>query len=115
MKLASYYKGGDKVQCYQPGDLDGNTAVELARDMWRKRCDEYLVRNGDAGSCVLGAGIVIHYLPKYKRNAQKAFLIGVHEVCCSQGSMVWESSVKDIIAFLKKNGIEASYSPGRMD
>jgi hypothetical protein len=103
---------------YRPADLSTPEvirAIEDAKDLWRHRCGEYVVQHGDKGSCVLGAGIVVAFLPPRCRHAVDQEIIAANEATNAQGSCVWEESVRDVIAFLARRGIVARYECGRMD
>lgn len=119
MKLAKKYSDSvELVECYQEKDLDGILpVVEKARELWRQRCEEYVKQNGDVGTCVCGAGIVVPYLGKHKRYADEKKIISAVSVAGrAQGSCVWEASVKEVIQFLEASGVKgASYDCGYMD
>jgi hypothetical protein len=119
MKTLVPYKGADyTVTAYQERDLETGpvaAAINVTATMWRDRCQKYLDTQGDRGTCVLGAGIEIYYLPKRCRFPKSKMVIPVYQVVAAQGSLVWEESVEDILAHLKSKGVEASYNPGRMD
>jgi len=101
---------------YQDQDLAKLApTIEKARELWTRLCAETYARRGDIGSCVLGAGLQVRYAAPRKRSYSFKTIITASEVCCAQGSLVWEESVKEVIEFLKENGIEASYNPGYMD
>lgn len=90
--------------------------IRTARDMWAAAIKEQLEKEGDTGTCVLGASISISYLPPKARNRVDRELISVHQVCSAQGSITWERSVDQVIAYLKGAGIpSAYYNCGRMD
>lgn len=89
--------------------------IAAAKELWAKRCAEYLATRGDQGSCVLSAGIAVEAVPSRCRVSRPMMLIRAGAVTSAQGSMVWESSSAEVLAFLKENGIEAYYDCGRMD
>lgn len=97
------------------------TAVAEASALWRVRCAEEMAktdsngRTGDRGSCVLGAGIVVRYLPPRCRNAIDKMIISSSDVTGAQGASIWEASTEEVICFLAERGIDASYEFGRMD
>jgi hypothetical protein len=104
------------MKTYTIKELDTMRGViDQAKEMWQKRCDEYIRRYGDNGTCVLGAGISVYYIPKRCRKAISGRIITQNDVTNAQGSLVWEKSVDEVIGFLKTNGIECFYNPGNMD
>ena len=116
MKVMKLYSSAtEEVKVYQDCDLKDNPAIDCAKTLWRDRCQEYLDKNGDQGTCVLGAGISVHYLGPRCRRPSSKMIIEACEVCRAQGSLVWEKSVDEVLAYLKSKGIEAWYSPGFMD
>jgi hypothetical protein len=116
MKRMRLYRGAtEEVSVYQDSDLLGNPFIECAKTMWRDRCQAYLDKNGDQGSCVLGAGITVEYLGPHCRTPKRRMIIPVWEVCRAQGSLVWEDSEKEILEYLRDHGIDAHYAAGNMD
>jgi hypothetical protein len=99
----------------QDADLLGNPFIDCAKDLWRVQCQEYLDKNGDQGTCVLGAGIYVYHLAPNCRTPRPKTIIEVYEVCRAQGSLVWEDSVKEILEYLRQSGIDARYAAGNMD
>ena len=85
--------------------------IEEARELWRAGCEDFVRRVGDAGSCVLGAGIAVYVGTAERYEREVVLSPPTHH----QGSLVWEDSVEAVVAFLKERGIEAFYTPGRMD
>ena len=80
------------------------SVIDAAQRMWSDKVEQYAATHTDReyGSCVLGAGIDVE---GFRIDAPSRF----------QGSLTWEHSVDDIIAFLAKNGMRGRYDPGRMD
>lgn len=89
--------------------------IEKAKTLWRQRCDEYLATYGDQGTCVLGAGIAVYCILPRTRIARSLIIINQREATNAQGATVWESSKKEILAFLKEYGLMAFYECGNMD
>jgi len=114
-KMKLYARATEETIVYQDADLRGNQAIECAKTMWRDRCKTYLDTNGDQGTCVLGAGIYVYYLAPRCRAPRPHTIIWVTDVCFAQGSLVWEDSVKEVLGYLRAQGIEARYDAGRMD
>lgn len=82
-------------------------ALSAAEKLWKDRADDYLHRKGDQGTCVLGAGIeVLDVLGK-----RVAFI----NAPGGQGSLTWETSEEEVVAFLREKGLDAKYCTGRMD
>lgn len=118
MKSIPNWKGEMDV-CYQEKDL--NTAdilgtVQLAKAMWTRLCSDYVARNGDVGTCVLGAGIFVNYVAPRARSRSRKMLISASSVSGSaQGASVWEHSVKEVLQYLRDRGVQAEYFAGSMD
>ena len=74
-----------------------------------------IAEHGDKGSCVLGAGLVVRYLPPRCRRDVEHEIISARDATSAQGSCVWEESKDEVIAFLAARGIVASYACGNMD
>lgn len=112
MKKVDLY--GKEVVVYDKKDLSEKAdIISEAKAMWDAKTKEYVEKNGDMGSCVVGAGIVIHYLgPRCRKPVIENIILSP---ACAQGSLSWESSVKEVLLFLKNNGIEATYEHGWMD
>jgi hypothetical protein len=116
MKKVTLY--GEEIIVYAAEDLyyTNNTpadAITKAKELWNSKTQEYVKNNGDIGTCVLGAGIEVWFLPTKCKKPRKLMIIG--QPCCAQGSICWEHSVDEIIAYLKEYGIEANYNCGFMD
>lgn len=108
---------GDEMTIYTPKDVDGNflNIVTQAKDMWKKICEENFVKYGDEGSCVVGAGISIYFIPPRCRNYRRSYIIRADDVTNCQGSLSWERDIEKVIEYLKNNGIDCHYNGGRMD
>lgn len=63
----------------------------------------------DPGTCVIGAGIQISNVA-----GKQAAFIRV-PASAGQGSLTWERSVADVVAYLRGRGLDARYECGRMD
>ncbi len=110
-------KPSDKRKIYKPKDIDSNfmKIVDKAKDMWTEICNKNFEKYGDEGSCVVGSGIKILYIPKGCRNPRFTKIISQDSVSSCQGSLNWERGVDDVVKYLIDNGIECTYSCGRMD
>jgi hypothetical protein len=109
---------GQTFTAYQDKDLedpDFKAKVEKATAQWKQNIEAFVAGKGDFGTCVLGAGIHIHYLPPKCRKPRKYNLINPHQICRYQGSVVWEESVDSIVMQLQRAGIDAWFEYGRMD
>lgn len=89
--------------------------IAAARDMWASRCATFIQAHGIQGTCVIGAGIAVKYLPPRCRNAEDRIIIQALDVAGSDGASVWEESVKDVVEFLKPVFPSVFYACGRMD
>ena len=88
-------------------------AIAFVRKSWAERAADYLRTKGDQGSCVLGAGISVPYLAPGCRTPRERMLI---DAPGGQGSLVWEDSVQEFVAYLRGHGLPgAFYQCGRMD
>lgn len=85
--------------------------VNEAKKLWKDLQDEKFKKDGDTGSCILGAGISVNYLGPRKRKAVRKLLFGPSY----QGCGTFEPSVEQVVQFLKEKGVEAYYFAGRMD
>lgn len=107
------------IVCYEEVDLtcNGNLvrAIMEAKQVWSKACAEFIRLRGDVGSCVLGAGISIDYIPKGKRSPRRLMVISQYDVARAQGSVVWEDSKDLALEVFKEHGIATHYSWGSMD
>lgn len=83
--------------------------------LWTNKCTEYVKKNGDRGSCVMGAGIFVYVKVPNKRYARELCIISSIEVTPKQGSCIWESSQREIVDFLKSKGVECFFNQGWMD
>ena len=103
------------IGIYQEKDLVGMLPhlVEAAL-LWSKLCADEVAKNGDRGSCVIGAGIAIWFKGPRKRNEEERIVIPTPYTSL-QGSFTWETSVDQVVKFLAQKGITAHYAPGRLD
>lgn len=107
------------IKYYEPVDLTSDVAlvnaIVDARMLWSSECDEYMRKHGDVGSCVLGAGFSIEYIPKGKRSPRMLMILSADSVCRGQGSVIWEDSKNKVEQIFSDAGIKVYYSWGRMD
>jgi hypothetical protein len=110
-------KIGDKqVQCYQDDDLETAEFQQVcgtAKELWTNRCDEYVKKNGDKGSAVIGAGFTVRHLPPGARKPRPKMVL--HSPMVAQGSLVWETSKDEVEKVFRDAGIEVDYAWGSMD
>jgi hypothetical protein len=105
-----------KIKCYQDADLATPKFVrtcEMAKALWERRCKEYVAEHGHEGSCVIGAGFTVWYLPPRGRKPRPKMILD--SPSGSQGSNTWEASTDEIAQVFKDAGIKAAYAWGRMD
>jgi hypothetical protein len=89
--------------------------IESARALWAKRIQEYYEELGrDMGSCVIGAGFEVYVLLN-NRKRKPVKLCFLYPPTRYQGSMLWERSYKEILVYLKSNGIDCHYNWGAID
>jgi len=84
--------------------------IETANSLWCQRAEEYRQSGESDGSAVCGAGIAIRTLFPRERKPQTRKILTAPYVM--QGSLSWESSLSEILAFLEANGIECHYVEG---
>jgi len=102
---------GKKVMAYQDADLvDKMNVIAAAENLWYQEWIKSGV--GDVGSCCGGKAIRIYYLGKGKRNVVEKSIVPCSFV---QGNVAAQVSVKPVLEFLAKNGINGSYYDGWMD
>lgn len=114
MKTISYRS--ETIECYQDADLKDPNFLDIckkAKQLWVQRCNEYINKNGEAGTCVVGAGFAVWYLPPRARKPQQKMVIVPPKNL--QRSITWESSKDEIMGFFKENAIEVEYKMGAMD
>lgn len=107
------------IRCYEEIDLIGGanlvSVILDAKHLWEARCKQYMTVYGDCGSCVLGAGISINFIPKGKRTPRRLQVIRAMDICRAQGSLVWEDSKDEVLRVFERAGIEVFYNWGNMD
>jgi hypothetical protein len=112
MKRVETYKGsGEFVNAVQDADLSElRSLISEARDDWYAAW----IRDGqvEEGSCCLGIGIDVYYLPPRARYPRPRQVISW---TWTQGDF-GAARTKDVpIKLLAKAGIDAYYNSGRMD
>ena len=83
------------------------SAIATARAMAEEDRPKY----HDQGTCVLGAGIAIYYIPPRCRKAVRDILIGQH----FQGNVGSWNVAQRALAYLKEQGLDCFWYDGRMD
>lgn len=109
---------GNTYTAYQEIDTNSErfkSIVQEATTLWKAKCESNYAEHGDNGSCVLGAGIYVYFIPKGHRKEEKRMIICASDVSCCQGSLNWEIGINDILSYLKENGIDAKFEYGTMD
>jgi hypothetical protein len=109
----------DGVQVLEAVDLaEFIQAFTDAQILWNQVTAEYVKENGDGGTCVLGAGIEIAYIPKQNKSLRGLKALKVcHQPHCCQGSINWEGErLEQVMELLRRRGIKnPKYNPGWMD
>jgi hypothetical protein len=115
MKKIKVYRDKE-VTAYNDKDLESfDSIIMQASELWRNRCLEYLQKYGDNGTCVIGAGFKVYYLPPRCRRPRYRMVLSASSVTKYQGSFVWESSKDEIREFFRSKGLEVFYDSGNMD
>jgi hypothetical protein len=112
MKRVETYKGsGEFVNAVQDTDLSELRPVfEQAKDAWH---DEWVRRGSDQrGSCCIGIGISVYYLPPRARQPRPRQVI---YWSFSQGDFGAEATKETPIQMLAARGVDAYYNCGRLD
>jgi hypothetical protein len=105
----------DFTKVYRDADLV--VLMEVITDaasIWAMKCAEFVKSGKNSGTCVLGAGIEVDYLPARAKNYRPLRIIGTPWTA-DQGSLSWETSLPEVLGYLKQHGVDARYNPGRMD
>ena len=112
MKDVETYKGsGEIVHAVQDADLE--KFAQLFRNAQYAWYQEWMARGQiDEGSCCLGVGVSVYYLPPRARHPR---LRQVIEWLGSQGDFEAERTKAIPIKMLADHGISATYDCGRMD
>ena len=108
------------VMCYEASDLDDpylRGVLAMARAFWQRSCEQYLEEHGDAGTCVLDAGIKVNFIGRGNRRAETHTLIHPSDVIRTQGSVVWEASAQEVVSLINACDIPAEvfFDPDHMD
>lgn len=89
--------------------------IEEATKMWEQSCIEDFEQNGDRGSCVMGAGFFIFYIPPRCRKPIRHMVISARKVARAQGSVNWEAGYEKVLNFMKSKGLDVYYDWGYLD
>lgn len=112
MKTVETYKGsGNYVNALQNAELEKMRPIfKQIETAW---CDEWIARGQkDEGSCCLGVGISVYYLPPRSRQPRLVQVIGW---TWSQGDFEAERTKGTPIKMLADLGVSATYDCGRLD
>ena len=112
MKTVETYKGsGESVNAVQDADLD--RLRDVFAEVQREWFAEWMARGQrDEGSCCLGIGISVYYLPPRARQPIRRQVIAW---TWSQGDLEAERTKATPINRLAEHGVAAVYDCGRMD
>ena len=89
--------------------------IAQARQLWTDRCAEYFAAGGAHGTCVVGAGFYLSFLPDGAKKPRAWMFLSADSVTPAQGASNWEHAVEEVHQFLKDNGVQCEYDWGRMD
>jgi hypothetical protein len=104
------------MKTYKPADMEKmKTVIETAREMWDEQAKKEFEKYGDRGSCIVGDGIVVSYIPPRCRKPTELFIIRSSSVAYCQGNLHYEATLHVALDYLKSHGIECRYNHGRMD
>lgn len=112
MKTVETYKGsGEFVVALQDADID--TMRPIFREAEREWYRAWVARGcKDEGSCCLGVGVSVYYLPPRARTPQRRQVIAWNG---SQGDFEAERTKEVPIGLLAQHGVPAAYDCGRLD
>jgi len=101
---------------YKSADLlKMKSVIDTAREMWLEASRKEFQKTGDRGSCIMGDGITVYFIPPRCRKPVELFIIPSREVAFAQGSLHYEATVDLALNFLREKGIVCRYNHGRMD
>jgi hypothetical protein len=112
MKTVETYKGsGERVAALQDSDMA--RMAESFQQIEREWYSEWVARGCiDEGSCIMGVGISVYYLPPRARTPQRRQVIRWNG---SQGDFEAERTKGTPIGRLAEMGVQAFYDCGWMD
>ena len=89
-----------------------------AQGLWDLLAKDYMDANPRDGlgwgSCVVGEGFYVYYVPRGKRNPRKLFLAKSWGAA-SLGSLPWESCIEEMEYFFTNHGVKAHFTYGKID
>jgi hypothetical protein len=101
---------------YKSADLlKMKSVIDTAREMWLEASRKEFQKTGDRGSCIVGDGITVYFIPPKCRKPVEFFIIRSSSVAFAQGSLHYEATMQIALDYLKENGVECRYNHGRMD
>jgi hypothetical protein len=86
--------------------------IVQARTLWLQRVDEFDKSGEITGSAVIGAGIEVNTLFGRERIPRMRMILSAPSHL--QGSLSWETSLPEILDFLRMHGICCQYQSGMM-
>ena len=105
---------GKFVTAYRPEELQESEIQELIKEasrLWQQRQSEYVLKNGEQGSCVIGAGFEVYVLyPKCRIPRVKKIL----RPYGYQREFTWLDSHKEVEDLLRTK-LDCDYCCGSMD
>ena len=115
MKRVELYPG-KVVTAYQGEDLkEWEPVISEATEKWRSRCKAHADAKKPDGTCVLGAGFSVYFIPPKCRKPVEKMIIFASSVAHNQDSLNWEESKTDIEEFIRSKGLDVHYKWGNMD
>jgi hypothetical protein len=112
MRRVETYKGSkDFVLALEPDDLEA--LLPQCAEIQRRWHGEWLTRGQrDEGSCCLGVGVSVYYLPPGKRKPERRQVISW---TWSQGDLEADRTRHLPLGMLAEHGVLGVYDCGRMD
>jgi len=83
-----------------------------AQQTWREKTVAHVKKHGDTGTCIIGDGIFVNYIPPRCRKAKPLKVVSPQG---AQGSYNYEQFKDEIMEYLRREGVDCYYRWGRMD
>lgn len=109
----------DEEKVYKEDDLVFLRLLSReAQDLWDSLAKDYMDTHQMSGlgwgSCVVGEGFYVYYIPPGKRNPRKLFLCKAWGAA-NLGSLPWESFIEEMESYFINHGLKAHFTYGRLD